>query len=110
MVELQYGCYCCKSLTSQILDWPRKQNTVANFLSRIQNDNNDVPVEDNFPDEYLFAVSTKSPWFADIANYLATWKLPSYLSPREKKKVIQISAYYSWINEEFYKTEPNLII
>ena len=67
-----------------ILNRRGKQNIVADFLSRIQNDNNDVPVEDNFPDEYLFAVSTKSPWFANISNYLATGKLPSYLSPREK--------------------------
>lgn len=63
-----------------ILDQPRKQNTIGNFLSRIQNDNNDMHVEDNFPDEYIFAISTKSPWFVDIANYLATGKLPSYLS------------------------------
>lgn len=69
-----------------------------------------MPVEDNFPDEYLFVVSTKSPWFENIANYLATLNLPSYLSPREKRKVIQISAYYSWINEELYKTAPYLII
>ena len=69
-----------------ILDRPGKQNTGAEFLSRSQTNNNDVPVEDNFPDEYIFSVSTKSPWFADIANYLATGKLPSYLSPREKNE------------------------
>lgn len=67
-------------------------------------------IEDNFPDEYLFLVPTKCPWFADIANHLATGKLPSYLSPREKMKVIQISASYSWINEELYKAWPYLII
>ena len=39
-----------------ILDRPRKQNTIVKFLSRIQNENNDQPVEDKFPDEYLFAV------------------------------------------------------
>lgn len=67
-------------------------------------------VEDNFPEEYLFALSTKSPWLAIIANYLATIKLPPYLSPREKIKVIQISASYSWLNEELYKIGPSLII
>ena len=93
-----------------ILDRPRKQNTIANFLSRIQKENNDQPIEDKFPDEYILAVSTKSPWFGDISNYLTTGKLPSYLSPREKRKVIQISESYSWINEELYKTRPDLII
>ena len=51
-----------------ILDRPGKQNIVVYFLSRIQNDSNDIPVEDNFLDEYLFALSIKSPWFADITN------------------------------------------
>ena len=72
-----------------------KQNTVVDFLYRIQNDNNDVLVEDNFPDEYIFVVSIKYPWFADISNCLATGKLPTYLSPRDKIKVIQTSASYS---------------
>jgi len=69
-----------------------------------------IPLKDNFPDEYFFVVSTNSPWFADIANYLATGKLPLYLSPREKRKVIQICAYYSWIDGKLYKTGSDLIL
>ena len=68
-----------------MLDRPRKQNTVVDFLSRIQNIKEDSPVEDKFPDEYLFAVTTQTPWFVDVANYLVTGKLPSHLFPREKK-------------------------
>lgn len=93
-----------------ILDRCGKQNTVVDILTWIQNDNNDVPLEDNFPNEYIFAISIRSSWFVDIANYLATGKLPSSLSPREKRKVIQTIASYSWINEELYKTWPDLII
>lgn len=92
------------------MDRPGKENTFVEFLSRIQNDNNDVPIKDNFPDEYLFAVSIGSPWFADISKYFATRKLPSYLSPQEKRKAIQTSASYSWINGELYKTRFDLII
>jgi len=92
------------------LDRPRKENTVADFLSRIQNDNKEVLVEDNFPNEYVFAVFIKSPWFVDISNYLDRGKLPSYLSLRGKKLVIRTSASYSWINEELCKTRPKLII
>ena len=64
-----------------MLDRPRKQNTVADFLSRIQNTKEDSPVEDKFLDEYLFAVTTKTPWYVDIANYLVTGKLPTHLFP-----------------------------
>jgi len=52
-----------------ILDRRGKENAVVDFLSWMQNDNNDTLVVDNFPDKYFFAVSTKTPWFANIDNY-----------------------------------------
>ena len=93
-----------------ILDRPGKQNTVADFLSRIQNIKDYTPVEDQFPDEYLFAVSTQTPWFADIANYLVSGKFPSIMNARDKRKIINDSARYSWVANELYKTGPDLII
>eukprot|EP00253_Pinus_taeda_P006309 PITA_06309 len=74
-----------------IVDRPGKENVVADFLSRLKTDN-DIPVDDSFPDEYLFAVSAHSPWYADIANYLVARKLPSHLSYREKRRIVQQSA------------------
>ena len=71
-----------------MLDRPGKQNTVVDFLSRIQNIKEDSPVEDKFSDEYLFEATTKNPWFADMANYLVTGKLPPHLFPRESRKII----------------------
>ena len=44
----------------------------------------DVPVNDDFPDEHLFAISVHAPWFTNIANYLVLGKLPQYLSTKEK--------------------------
>lgn len=53
-----------------IIDRPGKENVVADFLSRLTNDDdNPIPVEDRFADEHLFAISTNVPWYADIANY-----------------------------------------
>ena len=71
-----------------IIDRPGKENLVAYFLSHIQHEDSTKPVEDTFPDEHLFVVSIQTPWFADIANYLATQKLPNHLSPHEKCQVI----------------------
>lgn len=76
------------------MDRPGKENVVADFLSHLKTDEN-VPVDDSFPDEYLFAVLAHSPWYADIANYLVAGKVPSHLSHREKRKIIQQSARYS---------------
>jgi len=93
-----------------VLDRLGKQNTVADFLSRIQNTNEDSPVEDKFPDEYLFAVTTKTPWYADIANYLVTGKLPPHLFPNERRRIIQESSSYSWISNELFKTGLDCVI
>jgi hypothetical protein len=71
-----------------IVDRPGKQNVVVDFLSRLHiNDDNSL-VDDSFPDENLYAVSTHSPWYADIANYLVAGKVPPHLSPRERRKII----------------------
>ena len=42
-------------------------------------------VEDQFPDEHLFTVTVKTPWYADVSNYLAVGKLPKHLTPNERK-------------------------
>jgi len=86
----------------------REINTVADFLSRIQNIKEDSLVEDKFPYEYLFVVTTKTPWFADMANYLVTGKLPPHLFPSERRKIIQESSKYSWISNELFKTRARL--
>ena len=86
-----------------IVDRPGKENVVVDFLSRLKTDENS-PVDDSFPDEYLFAVSAHSPWYADISNYLVAGKLPSHLSHRERRKIIQQSARYSWISGCLFHT------
>jgi hypothetical protein len=55
-----------------VLDRPGREILVAYFLSLINNASETVSVVDSFHDENLFAISIKSPWFADIANYLST--------------------------------------
>lgn len=43
-----------------IVDKLGKENVVASFLSRIENDGKNTPIEDNFPDEHFFAVSANT--------------------------------------------------
>eukprot|EP00253_Pinus_taeda_P035411 PITA_35411 len=99
-----------QELNITVLDRPGKQNTVADFLSRIQNTKEDSLGEDKFLDEYLFVVTTKTPWYADIANYLVIGKLPPHLFPSERRNIIQESSKYSWISNELFKTGPDLVI
>jgi hypothetical protein len=93
-----------------VLDRIGKENLVADFLSRIKNEDDDIPIDDNFPDEHLFSLSVNTLWFVDMENYLATKKLPSHLSPHEKCKIIMQSANYSWIGHDLFRIGPDLII
>ena len=81
-----------------VLDRPGMENEVADFLSRLQNQGEVVPVEDSFPDENLFSISIVNPWYADLANYLSIGRTPPYFTPKEKKRLVKQSARYSWIN------------
>ena len=90
-----------------IIDKPGKYNVVADFLSRMDNNDECTHVEDSFPDENIFLVSTTPPWYADIANYLATGKVPPHLSYREQQKIIHHSARYSWKAGYLFHTRIN---
>jgi hypothetical protein len=93
-----------------IIDRPGKDNLVVDFLSRLIHLGDNALVDDNFPNENLFSISTFTPWYADVANYLVTGKMPQKLSPREKQKVIQLSENYMWHDDCIYKTGPDLVI
>ena len=80
-----------------IVDKPRKDNVVAYFLSRLNTNGENLSIKDNFTDEHIFAISTLTPWYADIANYLVVGKFPYHLSPRAQQRIIQKSSHYSWI-------------
>jgi hypothetical protein len=80
-----------------IVDRPRKENVVVDFLSRLHINDDNSPLDDSFPDEYLFSISSHSAWYADISNYLVVGKVPPHLSLRERRKIIQKSSRYSWI-------------
>ena len=69
-----------------------------------------VAVEDQFPDENLFAITVKTPSYADVANYLAVEKLPKPLTPNERKQIVQRSTRSSWIGCYLFHTMANMHI
>ena len=93
-----------------VIGRPGRENLVAYFLSCIQHDDGAKPVDDTFPDEHLFVVSVQTPWFANIANYLATGKLPNHLSPHENHRIVIHSSSYSCVDNDLFHTGPDLII
>ena len=72
-----------------------KYNVVADILFRLIVNTDNSPVEESFLDEHTFVVSSYTPWYADIANFLVARKLLHHISPRERWKIIQQSAKFS---------------
>ena len=59
-------------------------------------------VKYSFLDENLFVVSNFSPWYTNISNYLVVGRLPLNLSKREKRRIIQQSVRYCWIEGKLF--------
>ena len=93
-----------------VIDQPSKEKQVANFISCLNTEGENVSIFDEFPDEHLFTISTHTPWFTDIANYLATGKLPQHLSSKEKQGIIRLSSTYSWMGGDLYKTGHDIFV
>ncbi|XP_075515428.1 uncharacterized protein LOC142550074 [Primulina tabacum] len=66
-----------------IKDKKGTENVVGDHLSRLVTGSSCemTPINDNFPDEHLFLVTT-TPWFANIVNFLVTGKMPPQWSSR----------------------------
>ena len=70
----------------QIKDKKEVQNVVADHLSRltIAHDSHNPPINDEFPKESLMLVGN-APWYAHIANYLATGEILVDWKGQDKK-------------------------
>ena len=94
-----------------IIDKPGKENVVSDFLSRLTLPAGEEGMVNNqLPDEHLFAISVLSPWFADIENYLVSTQFPPNLSSQEKSRIIRKSALFNWIGGNLFKLGPNQIL
>jgi hypothetical protein len=94
----------------EIKDKAGKENLVADHLSRLECIPEDVElVNESFPDEQLFSVAT-APWYADIANYLASGQVPLSWSFTEKKRIRAKAKDYYWSKPFLFKYGPDQIM
>ena len=84
----------------EIRDKKGMENVAADHLSRLENPHleelEENKIGNDFPDEYLLVVAGEIPWFANIANYLATKYIPKDLTRQQKKKFFSEIKYYFW--------------
>ncbi|GJZ41012.1 reverse transcriptase domain-containing protein [Tanacetum coccineum] len=75
---LIHGYWCFKGLTLRLKTKKGAENLAAYHLSRLENPNMEVLIEqeitDEFPDEHLMMLKSKlndgEPWYADYVNYI----------------------------------------
>ena len=88
----------------QIRDKKGVENVVIDHLSRltIALNTHNPPINDEFPEESLLLVE-KAPWYAHIANYLATGELPADWKAEDKKFFFKKIHSYYWEEPVLYK-------
>ena len=89
----------------EIKDKKGTENLVADHLSRLEGTKDDVLVNDEFPDEKLFAIEDKraAPWFADFVNYLVAKVIPPEFNYQQKKRFFAHLKHYYWEEPILYR-------
>ena len=89
----------------EIKDKKGTENLVADHLSRLEGARDDLPVNDEFPDEKLFAIEDKKavPWFADYVNYLVAKVIPPEFNYQKKKRFFAHLKHYYWEEPVLYR-------
>ena len=72
----------------EIRDKKGADNRVADHLSRMQIQGSDLPINDYLRDDTLLKVTTTSPWYANLVNFMVTGYIPL---GEDKKKLIHVT-------------------
>ncbi|RDY01295.1 Retrovirus-related Pol polyprotein, partial [Mucuna pruriens] len=64
----------------EIRDKKGAENSMADHLSRIEREDDSLPIRDNFPDEQLLHITMPTQWFVDICNLVAASQFPPEVS------------------------------
>ncbi|RDX76396.1 Retrovirus-related Pol polyprotein, partial [Mucuna pruriens] len=80
----------------EIRDKTGAENSVADHLSKIGRESEPMPTRDEFPYEQLLHITTPTPWFADIYNFVAASQFPPEASRLYKEKLQSDAKYYIW--------------
>ncbi|CAL8120525.1 unnamed protein product [Prunus armeniaca] len=96
-----------------IRDKKGSENVVADHLSRLVHGSNEeedvLPLRESFPDEQLFTLDAKDPWYADVINYKASKLIPEDLTLKRislsKKGLQSLNAYLIVENMPLFTAE-----
>ena len=89
----------------EIKDKKGIENLVVDHLSPLEGPSKVIHINDDFPDEQLWAIEDKKPvpWFADLVNYLVAKVLPPEFSYHLNKRFFAQLKHYYWEETIMYK-------
>ena len=79
----------------EIKDKKGSKNSVADHLSHLHITGTG-DISDTFPDEDLHAISSHTPWFVHIVNFIVTGLIPKHWNRHKKDKFFHELKYYFW--------------
>ncbi|CAM8883007.1 unnamed protein product [Rhodiola kirilowii] len=97
-------------LDVEIRDKKGIENTVADHLSRIVREEEEGHITESFPDEHLYAVSTKVTWYASIVNYLVGGTFPPSFTKAQSMKLRHDARHYLWDDPYLWKIGADQIL
>lgn len=98
----------------EIKDKKGAENVVVDHLSRLtESIAKEEEINDAIPGEQLMKISqiqSKTPWYADLVNYLVCGITPAEASYQQKKKFLHDAKQYYWDEPYLYKHCSDTII
>ena len=74
--RLIYWILLLQKFDLEIRDKKGADNCVEDHLSRIQIQGSDLPINEYLRDDTLLKVTTSSPWYANLVNFMVTGYIP----------------------------------
>ncbi|XP_074282735.1 uncharacterized protein LOC141607277 [Silene latifolia] len=92
----------------EIKDKAGSENVVADHLSRLTVEDHGIqdksgPINEWLRDDGLMEVTVKTPWFADLANYIVSGFLPDEMEQRERRKLRNDAKRYFWNDPRLFR-------
>ncbi|CAM8951464.1 unnamed protein product [Rhodiola kirilowii] len=94
----------------EIRDKKGIENTVADHLSRIVRKEEEGHITETFPDEHLYAITAKVPWYAPIVNYLVGGTFPPSFTKAQSMKLRHDARFYLWDDPYLWKIGPDQVL
>ena len=84
------------------------ENLVADHLSRMTKEErgdleDNLPIDDSLREESLMFIEAQAPWYADLANFVATGFISGDLDANERRKLRYEAKRYFWDEPYLYR-------